>query len=72
MAKCKPVCHNEEKFQSCPKVQTFIGGFVIEFPLAYRWVGLKPFGNPAVEFYDKGVGFSLRACRDLSVVYTLF
>ena len=59
LAKCKPVRHDKEEFQSCPKVITdFHRGFDIEFSLAYYWVGLKPFGNLAVKFYDKGVGFS--------------
>ena len=49
----------KEKYQSCSKVITdFCGRFAQDFPLAYRWVGLKPFGHPAVEFFDKGVGFS--------------
>lgn len=53
-AKCKPVCHAKEKFQSCPRVITdFCGTFVTNFPLACLWVGLKPSGHPAVEFFDK-------------------
>ena len=44
--------------------------FVIEFPLAYRWVRLKPFGYPAVEFFYKEVGFSWRAFRNLGSGYT--
>ena len=54
MAKCKPICYAKEKFQSCLRVITnFYGGFVIELPLAYPWVGLKPLGHPVVEFFDK-------------------
>ena len=31
---------------------------------------LKPFGYPAIEFFDKGVVFSWRAYRDLSSRFT--
>lgn len=48
----------------------FYGSFVTEFSLAYRWVGLKPFEHPTVEFFDKEVGFLWRACRDFSTGYT--
>ena len=66
LAKCKPVHHAEEKYRSCPKVITnFYGCFVIEFPLAYHWVGLKPFGLPDMVFFDKEVGFLWRAYRNL-------
>ena len=34
------------------------------------WVGLKPFGHPTVVFFDKGVGFSWRAYRDLGNRFT--
>ena len=71
LAKCKPVCHTKEKYQSCPNVITnFCGRFVTNFPLAYHWVRLKPFGHPVVEFFDKGVGFSWRAYRDLGSRFT--
>ena len=50
--------------------KNFYGGFFTEFPLAHRYVGLKPFGHLVVEFFDKGVGFFWRACRDFSVGYT--
>ena len=46
------------------------GGVVLEFLLEYHWVGLKPFGHSAVEFFNKGMGFSWRACRDFSARYT--
>ena len=48
LAKCKSVRFAKEKYRSCPKVIT------------YHWVGLKPFGYPAVEFFeffDKRIGF---------------
>ena len=31
---------------------------------------MKPFGHPAIEFFDKRVGFSWRAYRDLSSRFT--
>lgn len=40
--------------------------------MAYCWVGLKPFRHLAVEYFDKEVGFSWRACRDLNTGYTCF
>ena len=61
LAKCKSVRFAKEKYRSCPKVITdFCGHFIFDFLLAYHWVGLKPFGHPAVEFFeffDKRVGF---------------
>jgi len=58
LAKCKSVRFAKKKYQSFSKVITdFCGLFVFDFPLVYRWVGLKPFGNPAVEFFDKGWAF---------------
>ena len=33
-------------------------------------VVLKPFGYPAVEFFDKGVGFCWRAYRNLGTGFT--
>ena len=48
----------------------FYSSFVIEFSLAYRWVGLKPFEHLAVGFFDKEVGFLWSACRDFSTGYT--
>ena len=44
--------------------------FASDFPLAYRWVMLKSFGHPAIEFFDKGVGFSWRAYRGLDSDFT--
>jgi len=38
--------------------------------LAFRWVGLKPIYHFAIEFFDKGVGFSWRAYRIVSTGYT--
>ena len=71
MAKCRFVCFAKEKYRSCPKVITdFCDHFVFDFPLAYRWVGLKPFGYPTVKFFDKGVGFCWRAYRNLGSGYT--
>ena len=58
LAKCKLIRFAKEKYQPCPKVITdFCGCFIFDFLLAYRWVGLKPFGLPAVELFDKGVDF---------------
>ena len=64
-------CCAKEKYQSCPRVITdFCGRFEFNFPLAFRWVGLKPIGHPAVEFFDKGVGFSWKAYRNIGTGYT--
>ena len=66
MAKCRLVCFAKERYTSCPRVITdFYGRFESDFPLAFRWVGLKPIGHLAVEFSNKGVGFSRRAYRSL-------
>ena len=55
----------------CSRVITnFCGRFEIDFLLAFRWVGLKPINHSAVEFFDKGVGFSWRAYRNLGIDYT--
>ena len=51
-------------------ITDFCGCFISNFPLAYLWVGLKPFGHPTIEFFDKGVGFSWRAYRGLSSGFT--
>ena len=48
----------------------FYGRFAFDFLLAYHWVGLKPFGHPVVEFFDKRIGFSWRSYRDLSSGFT--
>ena len=71
LAKCKSVRYAKEKYQSCPRVITdFCGHFVSDFLLAYYWDELKLFGHSAVEFFDKGVGFSWRAYRDLGNGFT--
>ena len=71
LAKCKSVCFAKEKYCSCPKVITnFCDRFISNFSLAYLWVGLKPFGHPSMEFFDKGVGFCWRAYRNLGTNYT--
>ncbi|KAL0016294.1 hypothetical protein SO802_003363 [Lithocarpus litseifolius] len=71
LAKCRPVRFAKEKYRSRPKVITdFCGRFNSDFPLVFRWVGLKPINQPAVEFFDKGVGFSYRAYRNLGMGYT--
>ena len=71
LAKCRPVRFAKEKYQLCSRVITnFCGRFEIDFLLAFRWVGLKPIDHSAVEFFDKGVGFSWRAYRNLGTGYT--
>ena len=51
-------------------ITDFCGCFISDFSLAYRWVGLKPFGHPAIEFFNKGVGFSWRAYRGFGNGFT--
>ena len=51
-------------------ITDFYGRFISDFPLAYHWVGLKPFRHPTIEFFDKGVGFSWRAYKGLSSGFT--
>ena len=71
LAKCRPVCFAKGEYQSCLGVITdFYGRFKFNFPLAFRWSGLKPIDHPAIEFFDKGVGFSKRAYRNLGMGYT--
>ena len=71
LAKCKSVRFAKEKYCLCPKVITdFCDRFVFDLSLAYRWVGLKSFGHPIIEFFDKGVGFCWRAYRNLGTSYT--
>ena len=71
MAKCKQVHYTKAKYQSCLKVITdFCGHFVTDISLPYRWVGLKPFGHPTMEFFVVGVGFSWRAYKDLRSGFT--
>ena len=70
MVKYKFVHFSKEKYRSCPKVIIdFCDHFVSDFPLAYHWVGLKLFGHPAMEFFDKGVGFCWRAYRNMGIGY---
>ena len=71
MAKCRPVRFAKEKSRSCLRVITdFCGRFEFDFPLAFRWSGLKPIGYSIVESFDEGVGFSWRAYRNLGTSYT--
>ena len=52
LSKCRLIRFAKTKFKKCPKVITdFYGNFVDEFPIAYHFVGLKPIGHPAVEFF---------------------
>ena len=48
----------------------FCGRFEYDFPLAFRWSGLKPIDYSVVESFDEGVGFSWRDYRHLSTSYT--
>ena len=69
--KCRPFRFAKEKYQSCPKLITdFYGRFESDFPLAFRWSGLKPIDYSVVESFDEGVGFSWRAYRHFSTGYT--
>ena len=38
--------------------------------MAFRWVGLKPIDHSAIEFFDKGIGFSWRAYSNFGTSYT--
>ena len=50
LTKCRSVRFAREKCQSCPRVITdFCGRFESDFPLAFRWSGLKPIGYSVVE-----------------------
>ena len=51
-------------------ITNFCGRFESDFPLTFRWSGLKPIGYSVVESFDEGVGFSWRAYRNLGVDYT--
>ena len=51
-------------------ITDFCGRFESDFPLAFRWSGLKPIGYSVVESFDEGVGFSWRAYRNLGTGYT--
>ena len=69
--KCRPFRFAKEKYQSCPKLITdFYSRFESDFPLAFRWSGLKPIDYSVVESFDEGVGFSWRAYRHFSTGYT--
>ena len=71
LAKCRLLRFAKEKYQSCSKVITgFCGRFDSDFPLAFRWFGLKPIDYSVVESFDEGVGFSWKAYRHLSIGYT--
>ena len=59
LTKCRPAHFARDKYQTCPRVITdFCGRFESDFPLAFRWSGLKPIGYSVVESFDEGVGFS--------------
>nr|XP_023905015.1 uncharacterized protein LOC112016755 [Quercus suber] len=71
LAKCRPVRFARETYQSCPRVITdFCGRFESDFPLAFRWSGLKPIGHSIVKSFDSGTGFTWRAYRSLGKGYT--
>ena len=71
MLKCRPSRFAKDKYQSCPQAITdFCGRFESNFPLAFRWVGLKPIEHSAVESFDQGIRFSWRAYRKLGTSYT--
>ena len=71
LAKCRPARFAREKYQSCPReITDFCGRFESDFPLAFRWSGLKPIGYSVVKSFDEGVGFSWRAYRNLGTGYT--
>ena len=68
--KCRPFHFAKEKYQFCLKVITdFYSRFEFDFPLAFRWSGLKPINYSVVESFDEGVCFSWRAYRHLSTGY---
>ena len=59
LVKCRPLRFAKEKYQSCSKLITdFYGRFESDFPLAFRWSGLKLIDYSVVESFDEGVGFS--------------
>ena len=71
LSKCRPLRFAKEKYRSCPKViADFCCRFESDFPLAFRWSGLKPIDYFVVESFDEGVGFSWRAYKHLSTCYT--
>ena len=54
LAKCRPLRFAKEKYQSYSKVITnFYGRFESDFPLAFRWSGLKPINYFVVESFDE-------------------
>ena len=71
LLKYRPFHFAKDKYQLCLQAITdFYGRFESEFPLAFRWVGLKPIGHFAIESFDQGVGFSYRAYRNFGIGYT--
>ena len=51
-------------------ITDFCGRFEFDFPLAFRWSGLKPIDYSVVESFDESVSFSWRAYRNLGADYT--
>ena len=47
-----------------------VESFKSDFPLAFRWVILKPIDHSAIESFDQGVGFPWKAYRILGTGYT--
>ena len=71
LLKCRTSCFAKDKYQSCLQaIIDFCDRYESNFPLAFRWVGLKPIGHFAVESFDEGVRFSWRAYRNLGTGYT--
>ena len=71
LVKCRPVHFAKEKYQSCPRVITdFCSRFEFDFPLAFRWSSLKTIDHSAIKSFDKGIGFSWRAYKNLDTGYT--
>ena len=71
LTKCRSAQFAREKYQTCPRMITdFYGMFESDFPLAFRWSGLKPIGYSVVESFDEGVSSSWRAYRNLGADYT--
>ena len=59
LSKCRPFYFTKEEYQSCLQAITdFCGKFESDFPLAFRWVDLKPIDHSTVESFDQSVGFS--------------
>ena len=71
LAKCRPACFARDKYQTCLRIITdFCVRFESDFPLAFRWSGLKPIGYSVVKSFDEGICFSWRAYRNLGANYT--